>query len=84
MEERIDTFAAGAGAISRLVTYDQEKDETVKCTRVENVKNMDVYIERIDEMKERLERCSGYKRQRDASPESRNKRTVHLPANFCK
>ncbi len=54
MEERIDTFAAGAGAISRLVTYDQEKDETVKCTRVENVKNMDVYIERIDEMKERL------------------------------
>ena len=54
MEERIDTFAAGAGAISRLVTYNQEKDETVKCTRVENVKNMDVYIERIDEMKERL------------------------------
>ena len=51
MEERIDTFAAGAGGITRLLSI--EDGEIKRVDRVENVKNVDEYITRIDEMIER-------------------------------
>ena len=51
MEERIDTFAAGAGGITRLLSI--EDGEIKRVDRVENVKNVDDYITRIDEMIER-------------------------------
>ncbi|MBR3042748.1 MAG: coproporphyrinogen dehydrogenase HemZ, partial [Eubacterium sp.] len=51
MEEKLDTFAAGAGAITRLLNI--EDGETTRIDRVENVKNIDEYIERLDEMLER-------------------------------
>lgn len=51
MEEKIDTFAAGAGAITRLLSI--ENGEIKRIDRVENVKNVDEYIDRIDEMIER-------------------------------
>ena len=49
MEERLDTFAAGAGAITRLLSLDSE-GETTRVDRIENVRNVDEYIARIDEM----------------------------------
>ena len=51
MEERLDTFAAGAGAITRLLTT--EDGQVTRIDRVENVKNVEEYISRIDEMLER-------------------------------
>ena len=51
MEECIDTFAAGAGAVSRLLNI--ENGITTRVDRVGNVKGVDEYIERIDEMLER-------------------------------
>lgn len=51
MEERLDTFAAGAGAITRLLTT--ENGQVTRVDRVENVKNVEEYISRIDEMLER-------------------------------
>ena len=51
MEERIDTFAAGAGGITRLLNI--ENGKTTRIDRVENVKNVEEYISRIDEMIER-------------------------------
>ncbi|MCR5292152.1 MAG: coproporphyrinogen dehydrogenase HemZ [Eubacterium sp.] len=45
MEERCDTFAAGAGAVTRIV---HPGDTSVD--RVPNVKNVDEYIERTEEM----------------------------------
>ena len=51
MEERLDTFAAGAGAITRLLTT--ENGQVTRIDRVENVKNVEEYISRIDEMLER-------------------------------
>ena len=52
MEEKLDTFAAGAGGITRLLSI--EDGEIVRIDRVENVKNVDEFITRIDEMLERL------------------------------
>lgn len=52
MEERLDTFAAGAGGITRLLNI--ENGITTRVDRVENVKNIDEYIDRIDEMLERM------------------------------
>lgn len=54
MEERTDVFAAGAGAITRLVFYDPVRHQNRKTLRVENVRNLEEYIERIDEMNDRL------------------------------
>ncbi len=51
MEERLDTFAAGAGGITRLLNIDN--GITTRVDRVENVKNIEDYISRIDEMLER-------------------------------
>ena len=52
MEERLDTFAAGAGSVTRLVSLDEDKN-VIKVDRVEDVKNVDEYIQRIEEMIER-------------------------------
>jgi oxygen-independent coproporphyrinogen-3 oxidase len=49
MEEKLDTFAAGAGAVTRLLSLDDE-GEVTRVDRVENVKNVDEYINRIEEM----------------------------------
>jgi oxygen-independent coproporphyrinogen-3 oxidase len=51
MEERLDTFAAGAGGITRLLSV--ENGVTTRVDRVENVKSVEEYISRIDEMLER-------------------------------
>lgn len=48
MEEKQTILALGAGAFSKFVFYDENRIE-----RVENVKNLTDYIERIDEMIER-------------------------------
>ena len=52
MEERLDTFAAGAGAITRLLSLNED-GETERVDRIENVRNVDEYISRIDEMLDR-------------------------------
>ena len=51
MEEKLDTFAAGAGAITRLLNI--EDGIINRIDRVENCKNVDEYISRLDEMLER-------------------------------
>lgn len=48
MEEKMDILAMGAGASSKFVFREENRIE-----RVENVKNVDEYISRIDEMIER-------------------------------
>ncbi len=48
MEEKQTILAAGAGAMSKFVFYDEDRIE-----RVENVKSLTDYIGRIDEMIER-------------------------------
>ena len=45
MEEKQSNYAIGAGAISKFVYVDEDRIE-----RVENVKNVEQYIERTDEM----------------------------------
>ena len=45
MEEKLDILAVGAGTSSKFVFPDENRIE-----RVENVKNVDHYMERIDEM----------------------------------
>lgn len=45
MEEKQTILAAGAGAMSKFVFYDEDRIE-----RVENVKSLTDYIDRIDEM----------------------------------
>ncbi len=51
MEEKLDILAMGAGASSKFVFHQENRIE-----RVENVKNVDEYINRIDEMIERKRR----------------------------
>ncbi len=51
MEEKMDILAMGAGASSKFVFHKENRIE-----RVENVKNVDEYIGRIDEMIERKKR----------------------------
>ncbi len=48
MEEKQTILALGAGASSKMVFPDGERIE-----RVENVKNVDIYIDKVDEMIER-------------------------------
>ena len=58
MEEKQTILAAGAGAMSKFVFPAEDRIE-----RVENVKSLTDYIERIDEMIERkkafFENCTG-------------------------
>ena len=56
MEEKQTIYAAGAGATTKIVLPEKIKTENGKETnliRMENVKNIEEYIERIDEMIER-------------------------------
>ena len=56
MEEKQTIYAAGAGATTKIVLPEKIKTENGKETnliRVENVKNIEEYIARIDEMIER-------------------------------
>lgn len=48
MEDKHNILALGAGALSKFVSYEKQKIK-----RVENVKNLNDYIERIDEMIDR-------------------------------
>jgi oxygen-independent coproporphyrinogen-3 oxidase len=48
MEEKQSNYAVGAGSISKFVYVDEDRIE-----RVDNVKNVEQYIDRIDEMIER-------------------------------
>lgn len=60
MEEKVDIMAIGAGASSKFVFHDENRIE-----RVENVKNVDAYMERIEEMldrKQNMFREAGYDR----------------------
>ncbi len=51
MEEKMDILALGAGGSSKFIFYDENRIE-----RVENVKNVEEYIRRIDEMIERKQK----------------------------
>lgn len=51
MEEKQSNYALGAGSISKFVYVDEDRIE-----RVDNVKNVEQYIDRVDEMIERKRR----------------------------
>lgn len=51
MEEKQSNLAVGAGAISKYVYADEDRIE-----RTDNVKNVEIYIDRVDEMIERKEK----------------------------
>ena len=59
MEEKQSIIAAGAGASTKIVLPEailvpgSKKKKMTRLIRVENVKAIDAYIERIDEMIER-------------------------------
>ncbi len=58
MEEKQSIIAAGAGASTKIVLKNpvptgQAKEEETNLIRLENVKAIDAYIQRIDEMIER-------------------------------
>lgn len=55
MEEKMDILAMGAGASSKFVFHKENRIE-----RVENVKNVEEYIGRIDEMLERKQNMFRY------------------------
>ncbi len=56
MEEKMDIIAIGAGAATKLVFPDENRIE-----RIENVKNVEVYISRIEEMLER--KAAGFRKK---------------------
>ncbi|GAA0710837.1 coproporphyrinogen III oxidase [Paraclostridium ghonii] len=51
MEEKQSNLAVGAGAISKYVYVDEDRIE-----RTDNVKNVEIYIDRVDEMIQRKEK----------------------------
>ena len=57
MEEKQTILALGAGASTKFVYWQQPMQEGIRIERVENVKNVNHYIERIDEM---IERKTGF------------------------
>lgn len=57
MEEKQTIIACGAGASSKIVFHNESDNEhSVRIERVENVKDVTNYIERIDEMIDRKKR----------------------------
>ena len=46
-------MAAGAGTVTKLLRMDEQTGEILGVDRVEDVKNVDQYMGRIDEMIER-------------------------------
>lgn len=56
MEEKQTIIACGAGASSKIVFHgESDKDHSVRIERIENVKDVKSYVERIDEMIQRKE-----------------------------
>ena len=54
MEEKQTIIACGAGASTKVVFHNESDDNhSVRIERIENVKDVRSYIERIDEMIER-------------------------------
>ena len=53
IEEKVDIFAAGAGSVTRVLRLDPETGEVNGIDRAEDVKNIDQYLQRIEEMIER-------------------------------
>jgi oxygen-independent coproporphyrinogen-3 oxidase len=53
IEERLDIMAAGAGSVTKLLRMNEEEGVITGVDRVEDVKNVDQYMDRIDEMIER-------------------------------
>ena len=53
IEEKVDIFAAGAGSVTRVLRIDPETNEVVGIDRAEDVKNVDQYMQRIEDMIER-------------------------------
>ena len=53
IEERLDIMAAGAGSVTKILRMEPETGEILGVDRVEDVKNVDQYMDRIDEMIER-------------------------------
>ena len=53
IEERLDILAAGAGSVTKLLRMNEDTGEILGVDRVEDVKNVDQYMGRIDEMIER-------------------------------
>ena len=53
IEERLDIMAAGAGSVTKILRMNEETGEITGVDRVEDVKNVDQYMDRIDEMIER-------------------------------
>ena len=65
MEEKMDIIALGAGTSTKLVFPDENRIE-----RIENVKNVDEYIVRVDEMMQR--KAAGFRQKAaELHPESR-------------
>ncbi len=53
IEEKLDIFAAGAGSVTRILRTDPETGEVTGIDRAEDVKNVDQYMQRIEDMLER-------------------------------
>ncbi|MBR6172658.1 MAG: coproporphyrinogen dehydrogenase HemZ [Eubacterium sp.] len=53
IEEKLDIFAAGAGSVTRVLRMDPETRETTGIDRAEDVRNVDQYMQRIEDMIER-------------------------------
>lgn len=53
IEEKLDIFAAGAGSVTRVLRMDPESGEVTGIDRAEDVKNVDQYMQRIEDMIER-------------------------------
>lgn len=70
MEEKQTIIALGAGSITKYVYPDGERIE-----RVDNVKNVDLYIERIDEMIER--KINFFQRVLDNGKSDKNSSSTH-------
>lgn len=53
IEEKLDIFGAGAGSVTRVLRMDPESGEVMGIDRAEDVKNVDQYMQRIEDMIER-------------------------------
>lgn len=53
IEEKVDIFAAGAGSVTRVLRLDPETGDVLGIDRAEDVKNVDQYMQRIEDMIER-------------------------------
>ena len=60
MEEKQTIIACGAGASTKVVFHNEgDENHSVRIERIENVKDVRSYVERIDEMIERKRKFFG-------------------------